>query len=275
MNALVIGNYSRVRVSFLLIPLLLLLSIAFFLYVHHAWNADSYIQIQKNCFYSLNAKLAQYPQTIFNLTQIGDALIVLSLFSIFYVYAPIIWESLVTASLISMLASPALKNIFTVPRPAAVLDTSSFFIIGEKLQGFNSLPSGHSITVFTSFTILLFAFLPKHLLNRIVWIFLILFVGFSLAITRVGVGAHFPLDVLSGSIVGFASGIAGILICRKFPIFSWLVKKKFYPVFIVVMLIFSYLLINKIIIDSLPIYFLTLAALFYSLYQTTYVYFKR
>ncbi len=275
MNKRVIANYSRLTYALFLFPLLLLLSIVLFLYAQHALNANGYVSIQKDFFFFLNSRLGQYPHLQFNLTQMGDALIFLSLLSVFIVYAPAIWESLISVSLLSWVVSSTLKNIFSIPRPAAVFDTSSFIIIGQKLPGHNSLPSGHSITIFTTLTVLLFAFMPQKFLQRILWVLFFVCTGLTLAFTRVGVGAHYPLDVLVGGTVGYLCGLSGIFISRKYPIWSWVGNKRYYPVLQLLLLICSVVVIGKIMNDPLPVYGITLAALFFSLYKITHVYFKK
>lgn len=49
-NETVISNFNKVRFSYLLLPLLLLASIALFLYEHHAWSADNYTSVQKEAY---------------------------------------------------------------------------------------------------------------------------------------------------------------------------------------------------------------------------------
>jgi uncharacterized membrane protein YoaK (UPF0700 family) len=171
--------------------------------------------------------------------------------------------------------SNVLKNLFAVPRPAATFDNQSFAIIGQTLSGQNSLPSGHSITIFTVLTLLLFAFMPKKLTNKIVWSFFIISTGMILVFTRVGLGAHYPLDVITGSSIGFISGLAGIFISRKFKIWSWIDNKKYYPIFIVLFLVCCLVITNKIINENLIIFYLTLISLMSSLYQITYAYTKK
>lgn len=275
MNKAITDNYNRLRLSLLFLPLLLAVLFVLFLYVQGALNAGSYIQVQKHSFFFLNAELSQFPNTIYNLTQIGDALIFLSLLAIFIVYAPVIWEALITASLVSLLFSSSLKNLFSVPRPAAVFDHHSFVIIGRALPGHSSLPSGHSITVFTSLTVLLFAFMPQKLGHKIIWILLLTIIGLILVFTRVGVGAHYPLDVIAGSIVGYTSALIGIFISRKYRIWSWVNNRKYYPVFFILLPVCCYVLITKIINENLPVFYLALASLIISLYKITDVYIKK
>lgn len=275
MNTDIINNYSRLRAFLFFVPVFLLITIVLFLYGQDALCVDEYIQIQKGSFFFINYNLGQYPDLQFNLTQLGDALIFLSFLGIFIVYAPKIWESLIPGLLVSLVLSFSLKTIFAVPRPAAVFDNNSFIIVGKKLSGFNSLPSGHAITVFTVLTILMFAFMPGKLKYKITWFFSVIIIGLVLAFTRVGVGAHYPVDVIAGSIVGYISGLTGIFISRKYKICAWVNDKKYYPVFILLFLVCCILLVNKINNENLVIYYLSFASLVVSLYKIINVYAKK
>ena len=275
MNTNVITNYSKLKLSLFFLPLFLLITIVLFLYSQDALNAYQYTQIQKDCFLFINHNLGQYPIIEYNLTQLGDASILLSFLTIFILYAPKIWESLLSASLVSLIFSTVLKNIFLVPRPSEVFDNTSFIIIGKKAVGFASLPSGHSITVFTTLTVLLFAFMPEKLKYKILWVFSIIIIGLIIVFSRVAVGAHHPLDVIIGSIVGYISGLIGIFISQKYKIWEWINNKKYYPIFILLILICGASLITKIINENLILFYLALISLFISFYKITYVYVKK
>ena len=190
-------------------------------------------------------------------------------------YAPKIWESLISASIVSAVFSCVLKNLFLIPRPAAAFDNKSFKIIGKTLLGHSSLPSGHSITIFTVLTVLLFAFMPKKINYKILWYFFIISSGLILVFTRVGVGAHHPLDVILGAIFGYISGLIGIFICRKYKIGSWVNNKKYYPIFILLFLICSIIILTRIINENLIIYYFAFVSLIVSLYKISYVYIKK
>ncbi|MEA1847581.1 phosphatase PAP2 family protein [Chryseobacterium sp. MHB01] len=275
MNTIVIKNYSRLKLSIFLVPLALLILIVGFLYSKNALSVKGYIQAQKECFYNLNSRLGQFPNLEYNLTQFGDALIFSSFLALIFISAPKMWEALLSASLLSCLFSSSLKKIFAVPRPAGAFDNNSFVIVGKTLAGHNSIPSGHSITIFTSLTIVLFAFFPKKIMYKILWIFAILFVGFILILTRVGVGAHYPLDTIIGGIIGFVSGLVGIFICRKYKIWSWIGNKKYYPIFILLFSGCCISLINRIINENLIIFYLAFVSLVVSLYKIVTVYVKK
>jgi membrane-associated phospholipid phosphatase len=275
MNEYVIDNYRRLKPTLFLLPVILLGAIALFLFEHNALQADRYVEVQKPAFYFINHHLGQYPNLIYNITQIGDALIFLSLLSIFIVYTPKLWEALLSASLLSMVLSSVLKNLFLVPRPAVALDNSSFIIIGERAVGHASLPSGHSITVFTTLTVLLFAFMPQKPGYKLLWVFSVVITGFLIAFTRVGVGAHYPLDVVTGSIVGFISGLTGIFISRSSRIWAWVGNKKYHPVFIVLMLVCAVILVSQIVSQNLLIFYLAFIVLAFALYKLVYAFIKK
>lgn len=275
MNEKVIANFSKLKLSLFFLPLLLLLTIILFLFSNHSLHVKEYVQIQKVFFFYINHHLGQYPILEYNLTQLGDASIILSLLTIFILYAPKLWESLLSASIVSFLFSTILKNLFLIPRPAQIYDNNRFIIVGNKAVGFASLPSGHSITVFTTLTILLFAFMPKNWTSKVVWVFSLVSIGLIIVFTRVALGAHHPLDVIIGSIIGYICGLIGIFISRKYKIWNWINNKKYYPVFILLILICGGSLISKISNENILVFYFALISLLVSFYKIIYVYVKK
>lgn len=275
MNESISYKYSKLKPVLFFLPVLLLGALFLFLFAHDALSVEQYVQIQKDAFYAINYTLGQFPRLLLNVTQLGDASIILSFLSVFLIYAPKIWEALLSASLVSVILSIVLKNIFLVPRPPVVFDNSSFIIIGRTAVGHASLPSGHSITVFTTLTVLLFAFMPAKLSYKMLWIFFAIITGLMIAVTRVGVGAHYPLDVITGSIIGYISGLIGIFINRKYPVWNWIGNKKYYPIFLLLMLVCGISIIIKIVNEGLPVYYLALISLFFPFYIMTYAFIKK
>lgn len=276
MNNIIENNYGKLKLSLFYLPLFLCISIAVFLYKNDALHVDSLIQIQKEWFYYLNGHLSKFRHLQYNLTQLGDAFIILSLMTPFIVYAPKLMEALISASIISALLSSLLKAIFAVPRPAAVLHQDTFVIIGNVLQSLtSSLPSGHAITIFTFLTILMFGFMPKKKGNKFLWFFSFTFIGLLLAFTRVAIGAHFPIDVVVGSIVGNISGLLGIFLNRKINIWKWISNKKYYPLFIGLFVLALVKIVTKIIDENLLIFYFVLSILIFSLIVIVKSYAKR
>ncbi|MFK8061255.1 MAG: phosphatase PAP2 family protein [Polaribacter sp.] len=266
LNSKVVENFNNTRLKLLFFPAILLLAIVFIIAQQGAFSIDGYVEIQKEFFFYLNSKLSQHPSLQYNLTQLGDALILFPLLTIFIVYAPKLWGAILTSSIITLIVSFSLKKIFAVPRPAAMFDNDSFTIIGKTLKGHTSLPSGHTITAITIITILLFAFMPKTVKYKWAWSGFILLIGFVIVLSRVGVGAHFPLDVLFGSIIGYISAIIGIIINNKISWWTWIENKKTLPIFMLILPIWGFLIIKKIIAINLVVFYFSLIALILALY---------
>lgn len=274
-NQTVINNFKRFNASLLYLPSFLLLAIFAFLCSRNALNNDAYVNFQKKIFLFFNSELSQYPKTIDNLTQLGDALIILSFLSIFIVYAPKMWEGVISSSIVSAILVGLLKPLFGIQRPAAAFGPENITIIGRKLMGSNSFPSGHSVTVFTVLTIVLIAFMPRRIINQIIWSVSIFLFGIILIVTRMGVGAHHPLDVTVGAIVGYISAILGLAINKRFNIWLWIENIKFYPVFILLFVICCVVVFFKILHTNLIIFYFAFLSLLISLFVITSRYVKK
>ena len=153
-----------------------------------------------------------------------------------------------------------------MPRPAAVFDNDSFMIIGETLNGHNSLPSGHSMTSFIVITLLLFALMPKKKWHRLFFILFMLTLGFIITFSRVGVGAHYPLDVIIGSTLGSILAIMGVLVNKKLNWKPNLKNKHQNIILVTIILIWMVLVVQKIITKNLFITYLALIPLLITLH---------
>lgn len=79
-------------------------------------------------------------------------------------------------------------------------------IIGEVLKH-NSFPSGHANTAFTAATILALYFGGYFFYGYLA--------AFLIAVSRVYVGAHFPLDVAAGAVIGSLVAVMVIVLFRS------------------------------------------------------------
>jgi len=87
-----------------------------------------------------------------------------------------------------------------LPRPAGVLSTDDFQIIGKVITS-KTFPSGHTATAFFVAAIVTGFHQSRLLLVSC------LAVASVLAFSRIAVGVHWPLDVFVGAIIGWSIGI--------------------------------------------------------------------
>lgn len=95
-----------------------------------------------------------------------------------------------------------LKEWIGRPRPFEVLSGVNLL---TKISG-PSFPSGHTAMIFMAVTVLSFYF------KR--WRIALCILGLSVGFSRIYIGAHYPLDVLSGIITGAGVGCALLAIAR-------------------------------------------------------------
>lgn len=266
MNSATTNNLAKVKWTYFILPCLLLLLIFCYLAYKHALSKTAYIQVQKEFFLTGNHALSDYPQLMINLTQFGDVVVILSFLAILLALAPKCWECFINAIIVSGIFTMILKPLFAIKRPAAALLHEKFVIIGPKLDGHNSFPSGHSITTFTILSVILFAFMPTRLHHRILWSFCICSIGLVLISTRIGVGAHYPIDVLSGAIFGYLSAIIGILITKKVHLWNWIANIKKYPILIAFLITLCVGMVLKIMDANLLVFYMALISLLVSLF---------
>jgi membrane-associated phospholipid phosphatase len=122
------------------------------------------------------------------------------------------------ATPVALVLSWGPKALIDSARPAAVLDPASFHIIGLRLAGHNSFPSGHTITAFLVVGVLLAA--DRTMRLRWPAAAAIALAGIAVALSRIAVGAHWPSDTLGGAGLGLMAGVAGAQAPRRWPISS-------------------------------------------------------
>jgi membrane-associated phospholipid phosphatase len=87
-------------------------------------------------------------------------------------------------------------------------DTAVVHVVGEKLMR-QSFPSGHTHTAFSAAALLALSFGG--------WYWISLIPAFLVGYSRIYVGAHFPVDVVCGALLGFViMWIGYIIYCRLF-----------------------------------------------------------
>lgn len=118
----------------------------------------------------------------------------------------LIWAVLLAAILFTLIGQ-GIKRIVDVPRPPQVLPSDAFHLIGPK-WGQHAFPSGHAAMIFMLAGAFVFTINRKWLR----WL-LILFASL-IAISRVVVGVHWPLDVLAGAAIGWLGVWIGLFLSQ-------------------------------------------------------------
>lgn len=177
-------------------------------FIYLSGEREAYWHLQTSTFIWLNHMLNIIPQDFwFGITQLGDALILFPFFFYLIVKRPQSFAALVTTIPFACVLSVVGKAVAATPRPATVLDVTQFEIAGSMLTAHTSFPSGHTLTAFAAAGALLFSLpsLKRNWREALAVSSLALLVGLS----RVAVGAHWPLDVVGGAVCGLLAGFIG------------------------------------------------------------------
>jgi membrane-associated phospholipid phosphatase len=261
-DSIVQNNFKNVKLRLLVGTfLLLLLFFCFFAFRFDGTFLNTYVNTQRNLFLELNYVLSVYPNLQYNISYLGDALILFPFIFIFLFIKPKLWEAIIISSLFTLITSAILKLIFAVPRPAAMINMETFTIMGRPNILHTSLPSGHSMTAFMVISVLLYAFMPKRMSSKIIWATLLIAIGLIIGFSRVAVGAHYPLDVVVGCILGYIMAIFGIKITTRLNWLYWMKNKRLYPIIMLILSIWGYLVILKLIKHNMIIFYLSLSAI--------------
>lgn len=174
-------------------------------------------------FYALN-HLSEYTGSYFwaSLTMLGDGIVIIPLTLVFLRHKPDILITVFYSFFIVLILSHLLKASFDAIRPAGVLTAMDFNIIGPVLKK-NSFPSGHTMTVFAWTSIIIFHLKGK---TRRLWGAPLLILACLVALSRVAVGAHWPLDIAGGASAGWLCGLLSTWLSTLFNWHNKLMAKK-------------------------------------------------
>lgn len=157
------------------------------------------------------------------LTIFGDPLIVVCIGLSFIHFQSKIAVSIFPAILLGAILVFSLKWAFGVSRPDLILEQGQFALLGTSPIS-PAFPSGHTTGIFTLATLVIL-FSKNHLINVVVLIF-----ASFVAISRIMVGAHWPLDIGGGMVLGWGVALFAATISQ-----SWLIntaKKNFIVYFL-------------------------------------------
>jgi len=163
-------------------------------------------------FHSVNAQAVYLSEDFLQITTfMGDTVVALCLMLFFARRNPSLLFIILLAAVYGTLLTHGMKAYFDMSRPPAVLSSDEFIQIGQAFKR-NSFPSGHSSTVFIMVSCLYY--FATQTSTRVM---LVLF-GAWVAISRVLVGVHWPIDVLVGSAVGVIAAALAIYSAKRW---SW------------------------------------------------------
>lgn len=145
-----------------------------------------------------------------HLTMLGEGLAVVAVIGPLARWRPQLGWSLLIAAVLATVAVHGLKEITDLPRPAAVLPPGAINIIGPDLY-IVSFPSGHATTIATFCAVLGF-----HLPGRR-WRWALAVPALLVGVSRVVVGAHWPVDVLAGLVLGWFVAAASVWLAQRWP----------------------------------------------------------
>lgn len=133
------------------------------------------------------------------ITQLGNGFLTLVLCAVFFysfyhftgIKETEVMVLATAVAIFSTIVVQTAKNFFRRKRPAK--DLKDVQVLGPVLR-FSSFPSGHTVSAFALAALLA----DKYPVLALIFYFTAFLVGVS----RIYVGAHYPLDVLAGSLVG-------------------------------------------------------------------------
>ena len=155
---------------------------------------------------------------------LGNGWSVYALLSPLLIFAPRLLIGSILAGAIAGALSRLPKHFLEMPRPAGVLDQTSFYILERPLTSF-AMPSGHTLTAFAALSGIYFA-MDRNRRGPFFWLFILAAFG---GLARIAVGAHWPSDVFAGAALGIFGGLLGGHFSHRIPASalqdtSWLLR---------------------------------------------------
>ncbi|KEA62305.1 hypothetical protein ADIMK_3595 [Marinobacterium lacunae] len=185
---------------------IILTSGAFMLMATLLWMFGGY----HAAFHTLNDLGALLPDTLWSaMTLLGDTQVAFAVLLFVLFRFPQLLPATLIAAIPATLISHGLKHATDLDRPAAVLPPESYHLIGSMIKH-GSFPSGHSTTA--GVIAALFIVIARSRAQRSLAI-----TAFALVtVSRVMVGAHWPIDVLVGGAIGLICGLAGYELATQY-----------------------------------------------------------
>lgn len=166
--------------------------------------------VNQAVFLAINGQAALLPAALWSvLTVLGDTLVALCLLLFFVRRRPDLVLAALAAALPATLLSHGIKDGLALARPFAVL-ADQVQVIGPYLKA-GAFPSGHTTTAFVLASVLAIGLRARGAAAAV------LLLALATGLSRVAVGAHWPMDVAGGILCGWLSGLIGLWLLRRHP----------------------------------------------------------
>jgi len=160
-----------------------------------------------------------------NITIHGDTTVALAMCLVLARRRPDLLWAVVPVALLATAWVHVFKPLFDVTRPSGILSPDAFHVIGPAHR-YHSFPSGHTTTAFAIAGVVVLG-LRLHAASV-----LVLTLAVLIAISRIVVGVHWPLDVLGGACGGWLAAAVGISLAARIPfgllpVVQWIITLAF------------------------------------------------
>ena len=142
-------------------------------------------------------------------TFLGDTAVVLALALLAARRLPRLLWAMIPAALIATVWVHGWKQAYDERRPLATLERAEVKVIGPELR-YGSFPSGHATTAFTAAAVCILG-----LRLGFAWGLFLVATAALVAVSRVVVGAHWPMDVLAGAFGGWIAAAVGVVCAER------------------------------------------------------------
>lgn len=143
-----------------------------------------------------------------SVTLLGDSFTLSVMLLLFARKHPkILWAG-VLAALVTTIVVQSLKHSLVLPRPPLIIPPEELLLIGPEYQH-AAFPSGHAAAVWVLISVWLF--------NAYHWSKAVLLLSLAtlVSVSRVMVGAHWPVDITAGAFFGWLGGWCGVWLSSR------------------------------------------------------------
>jgi membrane-associated phospholipid phosphatase len=179
-----------------------------------------------------------------NVTHLGNAVVIFAFSSWLIIFKPKWFGTILLGTILTSLIIQQIKFGLEVRRPPSLLESGAFILLQEELNNF-SFPSGHTASAFVLASIFYYQIGFKYKSS-------ILLLAVIIGLSRIVVGLHWPIDVLSGALLGWFIGLVAVYLNKKMNVgvqrwHQWIMLLM--PCLALYMLIYT----NAVSIEQVPL----------------------